>query len=193
MHEEKVRIYTQSNPPPRLALLHTQKSHRRPWKPVPRYTSPHGSHSNRLLFVSQWNLSLHGNRLHRSQSERVCGSVYFLFLCTGMMSRHLHPQTPPTSACPGATAATERLLPPAQVTQVNVDVGTFCTSVTEGGMFGGRGEPRGEASSPPAPTSSERQRHTHTQQECLSADQQQVCGGLRRSPSRSQRSKQKRR
>lgn len=44
------------------------------------------------------------------------------------------------SVCPEAISATKQVLLGAQVTQVNIDVGTLCTSVMEGGMDRGKDE-----------------------------------------------------
>lgn len=54
--------------------------------------------------------------------------------CIGMINHHHRPQTPTACVCPGATSATEQVLLGAHVSQVNIDVGTLCTSGTEGGM-----------------------------------------------------------
>lgn len=63
----------------------------------------------------------------RANLRRVCGSCTSCFLHRNdqpTTSAHEHPPPP---------RVTEQVLLGAQVTQVNIDVGTLCTSVTEGG------------------------------------------------------------
>lgn len=71
----------------------------------------------------------------RANLRRVCGSCTSCFLHRNdqpTTSAHEHPPPP---------RVTEQVLLGAQVTQVNIDVGTLCTSVTEGGdWLGGRDE-----------------------------------------------------
>lgn len=74
--------YIHSETPPTPTFIHIIVT---PLSTVtdPRYTGLPGSHSNRLLFDSQWNLSLHSNRLRGSQSEE---SVVLPVLWTGMIN-----------------------------------------------------------------------------------------------------------